>query len=347
MIVDSHSHTDCNPRTQLPFKIKPDVTIYPPGTKSTVKTDSTKADMFIEFKWETTDDAFCVDVSRECPDSTSSENKTCQSFLRDSKAAADTLGQVTSYAVAQLGAQFRTHIYSVLIVRDTARILRWDRSGTIVTEPIKYNKTRHLAEFFRRYSKASPAMRGKDKTASSPNREESFTARTALGLERSCPLVKLSVPTAEGTSYFITSAPEPTAYTPPGRATRGFKAYDISSKRVVYLKDSWRIDLPSIHAEGLVYKMLNDANVRNVPYCLASGDISTPDYHATKTHNYAVKPWACHSHSYLIPHRHHRVVLSVVGRALVQYKSSFEMVSSVRDALIGECQHRIWSPGLC
>ena len=53
-----------------------------------------------------------------------------KSFLHDSKAGKDTLGQITSYAAAQLGTQFQTHAFSVFILRDTARILQWDRSGT-------------------------------------------------------------------------------------------------------------------------------------------------------------------------------------------------------------------------
>jgi hypothetical protein len=48
------------------------------------------------------------------------------------------LAQITSYVAAQLDLQFCTHIYSVLIGKETARILRWDRTGIIVTEPIKY-----------------------------------------------------------------------------------------------------------------------------------------------------------------------------------------------------------------
>ena len=91
------------------------------------------------------------------------------------------LGQITSYAAAQLGAQFRTHAYSVLIVKDQARILRWDRSGTIIMEAIKYNKVPHLAKFFRRYSVASAVMRGKDETASVPSRYEKRVARKACG----------------------------------------------------------------------------------------------------------------------------------------------------------------------
>ena len=105
---------------------------------------------------------------------------------------------------------------------------------------------------------------------------------------------------------------------------------------MVFLKDSWRINLPDILPEGQIYKTLRDAQVRNVPHCLASGDILSNQYHATITQHYAAKTWACHSATQFIPHQHYRLSLDLVGRVLIEYESSYEMVSAVRDALIGE-----------
>jgi hypothetical protein len=59
-----------------------------------------------------------------------------------------------------------------------ARILRWDRSGTIMTEAIKYNESPHFVEFVQQYSVALADMRGWDKTISVPelqNRCMDFT----------------------------------------------------------------------------------------------------------------------------------------------------------------------------
>src|ERR1700678_3861988 len=238
-IINSSSFPDCNRHSTLPFKIKPDISIYPADTDATVKTDSTMAEIFIELKW--VDDPFCD------PHNVDHEGGIVRSFLRHSKAADDTLGQITSYAVAQLGAQFRTHAYSVFIVKDTARILQWDRSSN----------TTLLAEFFRRYSVAQPEMRGKDSSASAPTPAEELMARKFLELDMTVPLVKLLIPNSDGSLlYFITSTPKIILYTPPGCATRGFRAYDVSRGMVVFLKDSWRIDLPDIQAEGKVYKTL-------------------------------------------------------------------------------------------
>jgi len=229
-IVNTSSHADRNPRSSLPFEIKPDVSIYP-GNSTVTKTDSSISEIFTEFKWNTKDNPFCNVVDKNG----------WKSFLHDSKAGRDTLGQITSYAAAQLGAQFRTHIYSVFILRDMARILQWDRSGTIVTEAIKYNEDCLLAEFFCRYSKAPPAMRGNDMTALPPTPNQAHLARKDLKLGTEILLVKLSIPWDAGNKncFFVVPAPSATLYTPPGRATHGFKAYDTRYQNVVFLKDSW------------------------------------------------------------------------------------------------------------
>jgi hypothetical protein len=122
---------------------------------------------------------------------------------------------------------------------------------------------------------------------------------------------------------------------PPRRATHAAPAFDISQGIRVFLKDSWRIDLPDIQPEGLVYKTLTSAGVRNVPSCIVARDIHPDKYHATKASQYASSPWACHSDTHFIPHQHYRLTLDTVGRHLMTFTSSYEMVTVVRDALVG------------
>jgi hypothetical protein len=86
-----------------------------------VKADSSLAEIYIEFKWSHGDDPFS-DV-HNVPCSHCPGNKIVKCFLGDSKTAADTLGQITSYAAVQLSAQFRTHIFSIFIMKDKARII--------------------------------------------------------------------------------------------------------------------------------------------------------------------------------------------------------------------------------
>lgn len=334
-IVNSSGFPDCNPLLDFPFKIKPDITVYSVDSYPGVVTDSSKAEIFIEFKWKYGDDPFCDVHDVEHP--TIKGGRTVKSFLRNTKAAKDTLGQITAYAAAQLGSQFRTHIYSILIVKDTARILRWDRSGTLVTEVIYYNKADHLVEFFRRYSEAPPEMRGKDMSVLDPTLAEAVKARQALNLDSTVSLVKITVPdTSNSQLHFIAASPRATPYTPPGRATRGFPAYDVSRRVPVFMKDSWRLDVPDIWPEGRVYQSLKASSVRHVPDCLSSGDISSDKYHATKTCHYTEMPWACYTTTHFTCHRHYRLALDVIGRSLTTFQSSHEMVSVVRDAIEGK-----------
>ena len=93
--------------------------------------------------------------------------------------------------------------------------------------------------------------------------------------------------------------------------------------------------MPGIMPEGKVYNILNDAKVKHIPNCLASGDILPSEYHTTKTQNYARSSWACHSDTQFISHQHYRLALDVVGVILVNYNSSYEMVAAMRNSLIG------------
>jgi hypothetical protein len=145
-------------------------------------------------------------------------------------------------------------------------------------------------------------MHGNDESVSDPSLTEKVAARAALQLNETILLAKLSIPGPDGVCFFVTSAPEATAYTPPRCATHGFKAYDVLQKTVVYLKDLWRIDLPDIQAEGQVYVMLRDAGVQHITHCLASGDILSEDYHTTQTQTYTMQLWTHNSTTHFIPH---------------------------------------------
>jgi len=330
--VNSSNYPDHHQSSKFPFEVKPDVSVYA-GCKPSYLTELVSVEIFIEFKWNNTDDPFCDD--------------TRETFACPSKNADDTLGQITSYAALHLAAQFRTHVYSILIVRCLARILHWDRLGTIMTEAFKYDQCPHLTEFFCWYSRAPDNMRGKDGIVSMPTYAEECTARCALGLtdKPDVPLHKLAVIRLDqDLLYFITPPSILTLYVPLGHVMHGFKAYDIATGQVVFLKDSWRIMLPGIKSEGWVYAKLNSANVCWTLNCLAWGDILDP-YHVTQTQNFTQAKWACtlndasnnspNKHQFLC-HQHTRLVLNVIGSTLLEYQSSFEMVSAVQNGLIGE-----------
>jgi hypothetical protein len=190
----------------------------------------------------------------------------------------------------------------------------------LVTEAIEYNNAPHLTEFFHRYSEALPEMCGKDHSVLDPTPAEAVKARQALNLDNTVPLVKLTVPDMDSSPiYYIVASPQVTPYTPPGHATCAFPAYNVSRCMPVFIKNSWRVDVPDISAEGLIYNKLKEDGVCHVPNCLSSGDIRTKQYHATKTCMYANVPWACYSTAHFVPHRHYYLTLDIIRRSLTTF----------------------------
>ncbi|KAG2059964.1 hypothetical protein BDR06DRAFT_832647, partial [Suillus hirtellus] len=100
--------------------------------------DVSTTEIIIEFKWSYSHDAFCNPSGVD-------------SIVSKTNWGMDTLGQITSYAAAQLGTQFHTHAFSLLIIRNRACIIRWDREGAIITSAIDYNNKPYLADFFHHY----------------------------------------------------------------------------------------------------------------------------------------------------------------------------------------------------
>ncbi|KIM76441.1 hypothetical protein PILCRDRAFT_77847 [Piloderma croceum F 1598] len=323
--VNSSTFTDCSRQTDFAFDIKPDVCVYPNESGHRGPTDIVHANLTIKFKWHSGDDPFCL------PYSIGEGDNMKTSFLHDTKGGTNTAGQITAYVAAQLGAQFRTCTYSVLIVKSIARLIQWDRTGTVVSEPIAYNQEPALVEFFRRYHKAPQELRGVDTTVTEPTAGEKRLARKCLGIDDTTVLLKMAVQTPNSQRWYVIRAPMANHYTPPGRATRGFEAYDIERRRKVFVKDTWRVDLAGIEKEGDTYQLLWAAQVRNLAVCSASGDIGDQ---ATCTHLYKDAPWACDTKHDLVPHHHYRLVLDTIGQSLTKFSSSREMLRSVLDAII-------------
>jgi hypothetical protein len=274
----------------------------------------------IEVKFDENDDAFRDDIA--------------ESFEHDTEASKDTKGQITSYAVAQLATQFRVHIFTILVCGGYARLLRWDRSGAVVTSAFDYCD-RYLGEFFWRYDQASAKDRGMDLSVSNPSQAETELARQSLKCGVEHLLVKFAVHNDNNgeISYYIGGKPTFKANaSPTGRATCTFLVYDLENKRVVFLKDTWRIDLANVVKEGEIYQSLHKANVSHIAPFVCGGDIP---HHRTCTQDFTSKHWARLIERSLRPHQHYRVVLGVVGRDLTSFDSTWEMVNAIRDAVQG------------
>ena len=58
-----------------------------------------------------------------------------------------------------------------------------------------------------------------------------------------------------------------------GKATRGYAAYDVNARRIVFYKDFWLAVSSRIRSEIDVYRRLARHNVLYVATALAGGDI--------------------------------------------------------------------------
>ncbi|TFK70658.1 hypothetical protein BDN72DRAFT_856746 [Pluteus cervinus] len=306
-------------------QMKPDITVYH-GSSNATGCDPYTAELFIEFKFHDADDPF---------------NDNATSFIHQSDKGAQTLGQITSYATAHQAAQFRTHIFSLLVFPTFARFLRWDRSGVVVTERVYLTRSLHVYDFMWRLGHADPAARGIDESVQQPTLTPDEETRVRLALfepkDRDSPLAQVTI---DGKRYVFAAHPSDSTSSPVGRSTRRFMAYalDIAKPGLVFLKDTWRI--LSCLPEHETYKKLEAQKVRNIAQCIVGQDVTlslgTLDsrFHDTQTGIYVDEPWNKGSNSFQ-PFRHYRLVLEYIKHGLSGFRNVRELVIVIRDAFIG------------
>lgn len=67
-----------------------------------------------------------------------------------------------------MNAQYRKHVFLVLVMNKIARLICWDRGGAFVTALIHYGTEAFLLDFLIRYGNANREARGHDLTVESP-----------------------------------------------------------------------------------------------------------------------------------------------------------------------------------
>jgi len=318
-LVDSHSHPDKSLSKNEP-EIKPDVSLYISGCRRdpSIVTDISLIDIHMEFKLDPNDDPF----------------RDHGTFENDSRQSADTKGQITSYTTKQLASQFRTHAFSVIICKDTARLMYWDRSGAVVTQSFSYVEEKWLATFFWRYTHSSRAVCGVDESVTAPTHADTAyirKARVALELDDDTSFFKFAIYNEEGDiSYCFGSKPWFKGNnSPTGRATRVFIVYDPVLERRVLMKDTWRVSLDGMQTEGAIYRRLHAANVSHIPRFLRGGDV-TSLFCRTRSHKFA-RQFGLR----LRPHSHYRLILDDIGRDLTSFTTTKELVETMAGALQG------------
>ncbi|KAF9471980.1 hypothetical protein BDN70DRAFT_938537 [Pholiota conissans] len=103
----------------------------------------------------------------------------------------------------------------------------------------------------------------------------------------------------------------------------------------MFMKNTWRLALLGIDKEGKFYRELHNAGVKNIAPFECAGDLG----HETRAQTYTVAKWANWARKRALRrHIHYRLVLGVVGRDLTSYRSTKELVTAMRDAMIAHDQ---------
>ena len=227
---------------------------------------------------------FTIDAGQEYPND------------RDAKYRVSALGQNTCYAHVVQNRQFRTCVYSISVAGTTARLLRWDRTGVVVTESFNYkSEPGILINFVWRFSKATNEQRGFDGSAravDSPEERQRFYDAIKKHVQEQLPelsdkeveeeanrhfcpgvLTRLTVGADEEARDILVSRPMFTSKGATGRSTMGYWGVDCTTDDVVFVKDVWRTDVPDVRTEGAVMKELLEAGVQNIPGLVCHGDV--------------------------------------------------------------------------
>ncbi|KAH8100024.1 hypothetical protein BXZ70DRAFT_939991 [Cristinia sonorae] len=278
----------------------------------------------------------------------------------------DVRGQLWDDATEILIRQHRTFLFTFSVYRTTAYLMRWDRLGVIISEPIDLKKeAEQFYEFFFRLRKATDVELGLDPTATIINvndiDEDADTgyelhpsivavmkaidalpeaaARVKPHISRafnegSWPYYELRVPDkaelAKMRRFLVRNlATYSNLNSPLGRSAKGYIAFDLDTQKFRFLKDSWRTDSPGVHPEMEVYEKLSSVSPRipGIASVCCGGDLS--DHLGVKQ----VTRTQEHVPVYH-PRIHTRIVLNEVGIPLEEYTDSRELCYVVTDAFV-------------
>ena len=354
-VIKAHN-TSNSPGIEVGAKYKPDITFYDAGISlpDGPITCFQLMELFVEFKRGSTSDPFNEDED--------------DPFNKSFDTVCASRGQMALYATRLQMYQFRTFVFSVGIFGKVARLFRWDRSGAVVSSPIKYSEkgNRELSEFFYRLNRTNRAERGLDPTVSDATPEETAAfyqaIKTAVGEGRKkllenllnsvgnraeYPRKRVDILNLPGTqTSYIVGRSSVTPASPIGRCTRGFVAVEMKTRRLVFLKDSWRPDISGVRPEPHWYKRLQGA--RNIAAFSHGSDIGvvvrrrvvatggtkpSVQLQRTLTQNYAKK--YCQIAD-MTGYVHCRIVQCEFYIPLTEFRDSRHLTEIMYDVLLGE-----------
>ena len=223
------------------------------------------------------------------------------SFVKKSTRKRDAdLGQAVNYALEVCRRQHRHCCFSISVSGSTARFIRWDRAGAVVSQSFDYTTNpEHLCSFLWCFAKLSNVHRGYDLTVDPATSDEELLFKRTIeehikwqlgpndadlkkckeALEDHYQKNAVTVIHLEHHGQFISlliSRPIAVPLSMAGRGTRTYwavliRANQTQTARVVCLKDTWRYG--TLEKEGDIICELNKRRVNNVPKLVAQEDV--------------------------------------------------------------------------
>ncbi|KZV77363.1 hypothetical protein PENSPDRAFT_730648 [Peniophora sp. CONT] len=214
-----------------------------------------------------------------------------QGCTLDSLESIDSRGQFAMYGHMMFENGHRVFGFGLVMMPKVARLLRFDRSGVVFSERFDWRTHYALPTFLHRYERMNRAERGWDTSVSrlSPTATETLLSNDAIrNMIEALPKQSIKPLTpVNGTLFMfevwdeeerslhtlIAGLPQTRTHTLTGRSTRGYIAYDVEEKSLVYMKDTFRVGLDTLRKESDIYRVLEKAKVPHLPGFLYGGDV--------------------------------------------------------------------------
>ncbi|KAK0481367.1 hypothetical protein IW261DRAFT_1681060 [Armillaria novae-zelandiae] len=296
--------------------------------ESTVDTSSCptqwdKAELWAKFKGDSSYHGF--------------EDNIDDGWMPQTESSRNVRAQLTRYASNALNAQCRKYLFSLFLSPDGVRFFKWERTYTIVSRAFKLTTDgKYLVEFLYRFCTLTDGGRGKDDTVTPATAKEIALAKKFLkpsvhGSDPPRPFVKIRVFGPAGDQKVVAGPHIAAPRSAIGRATLGLPVYDIDTKTVMFLKDSWRDN--NLPQESVILQALNDKEVRSVPTLVCGGVVLDQ---VTTSYTYTEKEWNDGAHPTVLCIRvHQRTLTEEVEQPLRRFKSSKQLTRVVYDAFLG------------
>lgn len=221
--------------------------------------------------------------------------------------------------------------------------------------PLLYanSNPKHSRSFYNDSTRFPPQGQGRDNTAQIASSSEKLLLERAIvkfksehaerrpappamvEISAEYPTYKLRIahPDQERTKEYIVQKPFFMRNILIDRGTRGYLAWSISEKRLVFVKDSWaknRAEIDDCITESTAVRILNNGNIPHVPKFFAFGDVVGED---GKTQTALNQHYAevCNNDDSL---EHYRIA-QTLAFPLRSSRRSRDLVSAFRNALCG------------